>query len=101
MSQDERASEVASVTEQTPVPNLHRGQVFGPLVERNGVTLVPVARVRRSGAARAIGAWVVRDGKVEWQPAFDLTAVIVTSNAVAVVALIVLRRLLNRRAMPR
>ena len=84
-------------TERAPVPDLHRGQVFGPLVERNGVTLVPVIRVRRSGAARAIGAWVVKDGKAEWQPAFDLTAVIVTSNAVAVVALIVLRRLFTSR----
>jgi len=74
----------------------HRGQVFGPLVEREGVTLVPVVRVRRSGTARAIGAWVIKDGTAEWQPAFDLTAVIVTSNAVAVVALIVLRGLFRR-----
>ncbi len=81
------------MTEKAPVPELHRGQAFGPLVERNGITLLPVIRVRRSGSARAIGAWVVKDGEAEWQPAFDLTAVIVTSNAVAVVALIVLRRL--------
>jgi Co/Zn/Cd efflux system component len=50
-------------------------------------------------AAAAIGAWVVRDGKAEWQPAFDLTTVIVTSNAVALVALIVLRRQFARRAV--
>jgi hypothetical protein len=76
-----------------------KGQVFGPLIEREGVTLLPVARVRRSGAARAIGAWVVRDGKAEWQPAFDLTRVILSSNAVALVALIVLRRQFARRAV--
>jgi hypothetical protein len=80
-------------------PQVGKGQVFGPLIEREGVTLLPVARVRRSGAARAIGAWVVRDGKAEWQPAFDLTTVIVTSNAVALVALIVLRRQFARRAV--
>ena len=85
------------MTEKAPAPELHRGQVFGPLVERNGVTVLPVVRVRRSGAVRAIGAWVIKDGKAEWQPAFDLTAVIVTSNAVAVVALIVLRRLFTSR----
>jgi hypothetical protein len=45
-------------------------------------------------AAPAIGAWVVRDGKAEWQPAFDLATVIVTSNAVA----LVLRRQFARRA---
>ena len=49
-------------------------------------------------AAPAIGAWVVRDGKAEWQPAFDVTTVIVTSNAVALVALILLRRQFARRA---
>jgi hypothetical protein len=79
------------------VRQLRKGQVFGPLVEGDGVTLLPVAHVRRSGSARAVGAWVVRDGTAEWQPAFDLTMVIVTSNAVALVALVVLRRVFTRR----
>ena len=77
---------------------LRKSQVFGPLIEREGVTLLPVVRVRRWGAPRAVGAWVVRDGKSEWQPAFDLTPVILTSNAVAIVALIVLRSLISRRS---
>jgi hypothetical protein len=76
---------------------LRDGQVFGPLIEREGVTLLPVVPIRRWGAPRAVGAWVVRDGKAEWQPAFDLTRVIVTSNAVALVALLVLRPLISRR----
>jgi hypothetical protein len=48
-------------------------------------------------AAPAIGARVVADGKADWQPTFDLTTVIVTGNAVALVA-IVLRRQFARRA---
>ena len=74
-----------------------KGDVFGPLIEREAVTLLPVVRVRRWGAPRAVGAWVVRDGKAEWQPAFDLTRVIVTGNAVALVALLVLRPVISRR----
>jgi hypothetical protein len=40
-----------------------KGEVFGPLIEREGVTLLPVVRVRRWGSPRAVGAWVVRDGR--------------------------------------
>ena len=73
-------------------------EAFGPVIEREGITLLPVVRARRRGPDRVIGAWVVSDRKAEWQPAFDLTLVIVTSNAVALVALLVLRRLVSRRA---
>jgi hypothetical protein len=71
--------------------------VFGPLIERQGVTLLPVVRVRRWGSPRAVGAWVVRDGRADWQPAFDLTRVIVTGNALGLVALIVFRPRISRR----
>jgi hypothetical protein len=73
-----------------------KGEVFGPLIEREGVTLLPVVRVRRWGSPRAVGAWVVRDGRADWQPAFDLTRVIVTGNALGLVALIVFRPRISR-----
>jgi hypothetical protein len=76
---------------------LREGQVFGPPIEREGVTLLPVVRVPRRGAPRAVGAWVVRDGKAEWQPVLDLTRVIVMGDLVAIVALLVLRPLISRR----
>jgi hypothetical protein len=39
---------------------------------------------------------VIKDGKVSWQPALDLNQVILTSNLVACMALLTLRRLLRR-----
>ena len=62
-------------------------RVFGEPVERDGVTLVPVAKVRGGGggggdaehnggggfgiAARPAGAYVIREGVVAWEPATD------------------------------
>ncbi len=94
---------------------LRQHQVFGPPVERDGVTVVPVAEVRGGGGiggrtkpgasgnggfgliAKPVGAWVIKDGKVTWQPALDLNRVILAGNLVALVALLILRRLLGRR----
>jgi uncharacterized spore protein YtfJ len=90
-------------------------QVFGPPVERDDVTVVPVAEVRGGGGiggrarpgsagnggfglvARPVGAWVIKDGTVRWEPALDVNRVILVGNAVALVALLVLGRLLRRR----
>lgn len=76
---------------------LREGQVFGTPIEREGVTLLPVVRLGRRGTPRAMGAWVVRDGKAEWQPVLDLTRLIVMGDVVAIVALLVLRPLIARR----
>ncbi len=92
-----------STTSEKPVPVTGNDGAptvkgFGSVIKREGITLLPVVRARRRGPDRVIGAWVVSGRKAEWQPAFDLTLVIVTSNAVAFVALLVLRRLVSRRA---
>src|SRR5690242_3603211 len=96
---------------------LRENQVFGPVVERNGVTVVPVAHVRGGGGlggpggrarhesnggfgftARPAGAWVIdRDGKVGWNPAVDVTRIalvgqLVTAAALLLAALVVRRR---------
>jgi uncharacterized spore protein YtfJ len=93
-------------------------QVFGPVVERDGVTLVPVAAVRGGGGgggggdakgevegsgvgfglvAQPVGAWVIRGGEVSWQPALDVNRIIVGGQVVAVAALLLARRALKRR----
>jgi hypothetical protein len=47
--------------------------------------------------ARPVGAYVVRDGVVQWQPAFDLNRVILGGQVVAVVALVVFGFVLRAR----
>jgi uncharacterized spore protein YtfJ len=61
--------------------------VFGEAVERDGVTVIPAARVMGGGGgggdtegnggggfgvyAWPVGAYVIRDGQVTWKPAVD------------------------------
>lgn len=93
-------------------------RIFGEPIERDGVTVVPVAVVRvgaggGSGSgpegvggdglgagygltARAAGVYVIREGDVEWRPAVDVTAVVLGGQLVAVVALLVARSVLRR-----
>ena len=81
-------------------------RVYGEPYEKDGTTVVPVARVSArggSGAARGgehsgggfrveaepVGAYVMRGGEVEWQPVFDLSSVVRRGQLVGVVALLV------------
>jgi uncharacterized spore protein YtfJ len=91
-------------------------RVFGEPIERNGTTIVPVARVRGGAGggastgqgdqgsgggggidARPVGVYVVKDGKVSWQPALDVTRIAIGGQVVAVVLALVLRSVLRRR----
>jgi uncharacterized spore protein YtfJ len=71
-------------------------RVFGDPYERDGATVIPAARVRGAGGggggkdergqegdgggfvltARPVGAYVVKDGAVTWQPAVDVERVV-------------------------
>lgn len=83
------------------------GRVYGEPYEKDGASVIPVARVSArggSGAARSgehsgggfrveaepVGAYVIREGEVEWQPVFDLNAVVRRGQLVGGVALVVL-----------
>jgi uncharacterized spore protein YtfJ len=96
---------------------LRENQVFGPPVERNGVTLVPVAHVRGGGGlggpkgrapheanggfgfvARPAGAWAIDSaGKVTWNPAVDVTRIAFGGQVVMAVALLLVAVVLRRR----
>jgi uncharacterized spore protein YtfJ len=69
------------------------GRVYGEPHEKDGTTVIPAARVSArggSGAARGgehsgggfradaepVGAFVIRNGEVEWKPVFDLSATV-------------------------
>lgn len=88
-------------------------RVFGEPYERNGVTVIPAAVVRGGGGgggdhnteaggsgagfgvvARPVGAYVIKDGVVSWQPAFDLNRAIMVGGLLSAIAL---RRLLRKR----
>ena len=91
-------------------------RVYGEPYEKDGVGVIPAARVSArggSGAARGgehsgggfrvdaepVGAYVIRDGQVEWQPVFDLNGVVRRGRLVGVAALLVLWILI--RVLPR
>jgi uncharacterized spore protein YtfJ len=87
---------------------VHR--VFGDPYERNGVTVIPVARVQGGGgggqgdapegkgfgggggmAARPAGLFVLTGDRVRWQPAVDVNRIVLGAQVVAVVALLTWR----------
>jgi uncharacterized spore protein YtfJ len=97
-------------------------RVFGEPYERNGVTVIPAARVqggagggggegpegqgKGSGSgfglsARPVGAFLIRGDEVMWRPAVDLNKVILGAQVVAVVALLTIRAIVKTRAKSR
>ena len=98
-------------------------RVFGDPYEKNGVTVIPAARVqgaagggdgegpvpesegtgKGSGSgfgliARPAGAYVIRGDEVRWQPAVDINRVILGAQLVAVAALLLVRSVVKSRA---
>ncbi len=91
-------------------------RVFGEPIVRDGVTIIPVARImggageggaaRRPGAsggrfgvrAAPAGVYVIRDGAVAWEPAIDMTAVIIGGEIVGLVCLLVVRSVVRALA---
>ena len=90
-------------------------RVFGDPYEKNGVTVIPAAKVLGGGgggegevaeghgpgkgagsgfgiAAKPAGAYVVRADDVKWQPAVDVNRIITGVFAVAALALLVALR---------
>jgi len=98
-------------------------RVFGDPLEKDGVTVIPAARVsggagggtgegptgegeatgKGSGggfglSARPAGVYVIRGDQVRWQPAVDVNKVIMGAQAVAVAALLVVRAVVKSRS---
>jgi uncharacterized spore protein YtfJ len=89
-------------------------RVFGDPIQREGLTVIPVANVMggfgggsggpRSDAnggvgggfgvrATPAGVYVIEQGRVRWEPALNLNAVILGGQIVAIVLVLVLRSL--------
>jgi len=94
-------------------------RVYGAPYEADGVVLIPAASVKGGGgggegegtettpsgrgggfglSARPVGAYQIRGDEVKWVPAVDVTRVILTGQAIAIVALLVLRSIVRRRS---
>jgi uncharacterized spore protein YtfJ len=94
-------------------------RVFGEPYEKDGVTIIPAARVqggagagggedpqgqgKGSGSgfgvtARPVGAYVLREGELSWRPAVDVNRIILGGQAVVIVALLTIRAIIKSRA---
>jgi uncharacterized spore protein YtfJ len=95
-------------------------RVFGEPIEKNGVTVIPVAKVAGGGGggggsstaedggsgsgggfgvgATPAGVFVIKGDAVIWQPALDLNRVILGGQIVAIVLLLTIRAIANARA---
>jgi len=99
-------------------------RVFGEPIERDGVTIIPAASVgggggggggggegkgqRGSGhgggfgvSAKPAGAFVIREGRVRWEPALDLNRTIFMGQIVAIVFFLTLRSVVKALAKRR
>jgi uncharacterized spore protein YtfJ len=97
-------------------------RVFGEPYEKDGLTIIPAARVqgavgggsgedpqsqgKGSGGgfgmtARPVGAFIVREGEVRWQPAVDVTRIVLGGQVVAIVALLAVRSIIKARVKAR
>jgi uncharacterized spore protein YtfJ len=88
--------------------------VFNEPIERNGVTIIPAAKVRGGGggggdanqnagggfgiAAKPAGAYVVRGDRVSWEPAIDVNRIVLGGQIALIVALLVIRSIFKARA---
>ncbi len=93
-------------------------RVYGEPYEKNGLTLIPAAAVMGGGGggvgsdqtgnegsgsgfglrARPVGAWVIKEDGVSWQPAMDVTRIAIGGQIFALVALLVIRSILKTRS---
>jgi uncharacterized spore protein YtfJ len=102
-------------------------RVFGESYERDGVVLIPVARVGGGGGggggegsepsesngstaksgsgfglgfglgASPVGAYVIEGGDVRWKPALDMTSIVLRAQAGLILVLVALLRRRGRR----
>jgi uncharacterized spore protein YtfJ len=89
-------------------------QVFGEPYERDGVVLIPVARVSGGGGsgsgpsgtqqsgmgygfkAEPAGAFVIKDGNAVWRPATNVNRIVAGAFVVAVVSVLRFPRMLKQ-----
>ena len=92
-------------------------RVYGDPIERDGILVIPAAKVAGGGGgggdkennggggfglrASPAGAWIIRDGQVEWKPAVDVTRIATLAMLVAIVFLWTVRWMAKAQAKAR
>ncbi len=97
-------------------------KVFGEPYEKDGVTILPVAKVAGGGGGgggagpggegegsgggfgmgvQPVGVFVISGGDVTWRPALDVNRVVLGGQVVAVVAFLTLRSIVRARSRAR
>lgn len=92
--------------------------VYAEPYEKNGITVIAAASIAGGGGggtgrdktgqegvgggfgltAKPTGAYVIKDGKVRWEPAVDVNRLIGTIGAIAIAALFLAARVVKIRA---
>ena len=92
-------------------------RVFGEPYEKDGVTIIPAARIQggagggsgedpqRQGkgsgsfgmTARPVGAFIIRNGELSWRPALDVNRIVLGGQVVAIVVLLTVRAIIKAR----
>jgi len=120
---------MTTATDKGPMTMIERARdvmtvrrVFGEPIERDGVTVIPAAKVRGGGgggagegpeeqgkgwgggfgvSATPAGAYVIKDGSVRWEPALDLNRTILVGQIVGIVFLLTVRSVVKALAKRR
>jgi hypothetical protein len=87
-------------------------RVYSEPYSENGITVITAAAVRGGGglgrndaehaggglglSARPVGAYVIRNGRVVWKPAFDVSRIVLRGQIVLLTAVLVAGLLLSR-----
>jgi uncharacterized spore protein YtfJ len=87
-------------------------RVYGVPIEKDGLTIIPAASISGGGGggggpadsgggvgygvrARPVGAFVIKNGEVTWQPALDETRIAMRGMLVPIVGMIVARSIVK------
>ena len=89
------------------------GRIFGEPIEKDGVTIIPVAKMMGGAGggggadaaggggfglrARPAGVYVIKEGSVRWEPALDVNRIALGAQLVAVFFFLFLRAAVKRR----
>ncbi len=89
-------------------------RVYGDPIERDGILVIPAASVQGGAggggdsennggggfgvAAKPVGAFIIREGEVTWEPAVDVNRIVGRAMLVAIVFLWVVRSMAKAQA---
>jgi uncharacterized spore protein YtfJ len=93
-------------------------RVYGMPIEKDGLTIIPAASVSGGGGggggpaesgggvgygmrARPVGAFVIKDGNVRWEPAIDATRLALRGMLIPIVGMFVARSIVKTIAKRR